>query len=97
VFRKITANIVAYFHNDVLSISTYCFITVMLERCLNIRYVVISKRLNMLAADLHSFLTFHGTTLEIRLKIRRSRVMFSFIRRVVICVEQSQLTVKHGE
>jgi hypothetical protein len=38
----------------------------------------------MLAADLHSFLTFHGTKLEIRHKIRRSRVMFEVIR----CVEQ---------
>lgn len=69
MFRTITANIVVHSHNDVLSISTHCFITVMLERGLNIRYVVISKPLNTLAADLHSFLTFHGTTLEIRLKV----------------------------
>lgn len=46
----------------------------------------------MLAADLHNFLTFHGTTLEIRLKVKRSRVVFSVIRCVVTCVEQSKLT-----
>ena len=51
----------------------------------------------MFAADLLSFLTFHGTALEIRLKIRRSGVMFGVVRCVVICVEQLKLTVKYSE